>query len=79
MSGHYGNTTQGRLGGNARGITSWVHQLLGMEQCWAEVLAFQMACQLSLWPWRQGHAVVGSEAPSVPSVLPGSGKSSSEE
>lgn len=70
--------SRGRLGGNAKGITSWMHQLLGTDQCWAEVLAFQMACQLSLGPWRQGHAVVGSEAPSVPSVLRGTGESSSE-
>lgn len=73
VSGQCGNTIQGRLGENAKGITSWTHQLLGMEQRWAGVLAFQMACQVSLRLWRQVHAVVGSETPSVPRVLHGSG------
>lgn len=58
------NAIQGR----ARWECQWDHLLdtsaaegLGTDQRWAEVLAFQGVCQLSLGLWRKDQAVVGSQ------------------
>lgn len=53
VSCHCGNTIQGQAWWECQRDHLLGHgSMLGTDQRWAEVLAFQMACQLSLGPWR---------------------------
>lgn len=81
VSGHCSNTVQGQAWWKCQRhhlLDTSAAEGLGTDQCWAEMLAFQRACQLRLRLQRKGHTVVGSKAPSGPSVLGGYGKSSCE-